>query len=369
MSCFPMICRRPATGLSFGGFASRSLLAALCFWLGAGAALDARAADFTAWPSEDWSVAKPEAEGISSPKLDKLRDYLESCGSKTGLVVRHGRIVGEWYWRGGSPSTPYMVYSTSKSISSTATGLAIARGKLKLESTVGEFLPDAAPAEKREITVRQILSMTTGMFNNKDLGHQPTIMTYALTQAPMAHPPGSHWEYNNTGLALLGPLFAKATGEEIDAFAERELFKPIGIAKADWTWDRNEDHTIPYSGLHITGRALARIGLLFLNEGRWQGREIVPAAWVAQATAPSQELNRSYGFLWWNNVDGTKWKGVPKDAYAALGKLDNNMFILPAQELIVIRQVGDDTETHKVDQAEILRLAVAAIDDQPDGAK
>ena len=336
--------------------------------LGAAAALVSRpalAADFTAWPTDDWTVVKPEAEGVSSASLDALRDYLRDCGSKAGLVARHGRIVGEWYWSEATASTPYLVYSTTKSVSSTAAGLAIARGKFGLDSKVGEFLPDVTPVEKRDITVRQILSMTTGVKNNSDLMKEKDLFTYALQRAPMAFKPGEHWEYNNTGLSLLTPLFVKATGEEIDAFLDHELFAPIGIKKSDWTWDHEEGHALPFTGLHITARALARIGLVFLNDGRWQSRQVVPAAWVAEATRASQDLNKDYGYLWWNNASGKKWKGAPTDAYAALGRNDNNMYILPTQEMIVIRQVGDDTEKHKVDQAKIVSLAVAAVADKP----
>lgn len=348
----------------------RLAMALLCAAAPAASNLDdaatIRAADATTWPSEDWSVVKPESEGLSSERLDKLREYLAEFDSKTGLVVRRGRIVGEWYWGEATAATPQLVYSTSKSVASTAVGLAIARGKLSMDARLGDLLPDVSPIEKREITVRQILSMTTGVANNRDLPQLADRSTYALSRAPMAFPPGTHWEYNNTGLELLAALFAKATGDEIDVFSERELFEPIGVKKADWTWDSNDGHTIPYSGLHITARALARFGLVFLNQGKWGERQVIPADWVAEAVRPSQEINPLYGLLWWNNADGKKWKDAPKDAYAALGRNENDMFVLPSQQMIVVRQVGADPDAKRqVDQNELIRLALAAIDESP----
>ncbi len=109
----------------------------------------------TVFPAEDWQVDTPESQSLSSEVIDQVGEWLKANGSKTGLVVRHGRIVGEWYFDDAKPDTKLLVYSTTKSFSSTAAGLAIAADKLKLDSKLGEFFPAATPPEKREITVRQ----------------------------------------------------------------------------------------------------------------------------------------------------------------------------------------------------------------------
>lgn len=335
------------------------LFSLCCGLIGAG---PLAATEPTAWPAPDWEVATPESVGLSAARLEKLRDWLGEHGSKTGLVVRHGKIAGEWYWQEATASTPYPVYSVSKSFSSTATGLAIAEGKLSLTTKVGDLFPEASPPEKRAITVRQLLSMTSGVINNAKFREEPDQFAYALNTAPMADQPGTKWDYNNTGLAILSPVFAKATGQEIDEYLDARVFQPIGVARSDWAWERSAGHTVPYSGLHINARALARFGLLFLHHGKWQDRQLVPSDWVAEATRPSQSLNKTYGFLWWANANGSKWKGVPADAYAALGRFDNNMLILPAKDMIVIRQIGDaGADPPKFDQAEWARLALAAI--------
>ena len=233
------------------------------------------------------------------------------------------------------------------------------KANFPLDTKVGDLFPEASPPEKREVTVRQLLSMTSGVIKNDKFRDEPDQFAYALNSAPMTDKPGTKWDYNNTGLAILSPLFAKATGREIDEYLESKLFEPIGVTKSDWTWERSAGHALPYSGLHINARALGRFGLLFLNHGKWQDRQIVPSPWVAEATHSSQQLNKQYGFLWWANTDGSKWKGAPADAFAALGRFDNNLLIFPSHDMIVIRQIGDaGTNVPKFDQAEWAQLAL-----------
>jgi len=326
-------------------------------------AAHAAAAD-RVFPAGDWEVAKPESQAMSGETLAKIEQWHKDNGSKTGLIVRHGRIVGEWYFGDTKPDTKLLVYSTTKSFASTAAGLAIAQGKLKLDSKLGEFFPYATPEEKREITVRQLLSMISGTHSDNDVLKRDDLFTYALHDLPMDKKPGTGWVYNNSGLSLLSPIVHEATGKNIDDLLDEEIFQKIGIRREDWSWETRGDMPIPYSGLHITARSLARFGLLFLNNGNWNGQQLVSADWVAEATGTSQDLNKAYGYLWWNNTQGV-WRDVPKDAYAAMGRFDNDMLVVPGLDLIVIRQVGDDTAANRtVRIAELFNLAASACEDR-----
>ncbi len=289
------------------------------------------------FPEADWEVATPDSHGMDAAGLEKARAWLEAHNSKSGTVIRHGRIVAEWYFGDANRNTKFAAYSTSKSLSSMATGLAIADGKLSLDHTVGKSLPDASPESKRSITVKQLLSMTSGVHNNSEINMREDLFSYALKTAEMDHEPGTKWDYNNTGLALLSPVFHKATGKQIDEVLKERVFSPIGMTSDDWTWEHREGFALPYSGCHTTARSLGRIGLMVLHHGEWNGKQIVPASWLKESISASQDLNPSYGYLWWNNSTG-KWPKVPKDAYAALGKWDNNIFIAPSLDLVVIRQ-------------------------------
>ncbi|MBL8828804.1 MAG: serine hydrolase [Planctomycetaceae bacterium] len=316
-----------------------------------------------AWPVPQWQTATPASQGMSAEGVDKVRQWLGTHGSKTGMVIRHGQIVGEWYFNEATPASKYLVYSTSKSFASTAAGVAIAQGKLSLDDNVGRFVPDVKPADKKEITVRQLISMTTGVHNNAKLPTMPNVFSYSMYEAPQDFKPGTKWDYNNTGLALLSPVMKQATGVEPDKTLDEFVFRPIGIQPQDWHWEQREQRTLSYSGLHINARSLARFGLLFLREGRWQDKQVLSSSWVKEATGPSQKLNPEYGYLWWNNTTGKKWPGTPTDAYAALGRYDNSMLIVPSLDLIVIRQVGDDLAyQHKLKIAELWQLACDAVE-------
>lgn len=320
-------------------------------------------ADEKSWPVPEWETAQPGDVGMNAEKLQAVGEWLKKSGAKTGLVVRHGKIVGEWYFEGADRNTKLLVYSTSKSFASTAAGLAIADGKLSLDTQVGELLPGVKPEGKKAVTVRHLISMDTGIHNNAQLPTMEKRFSYALFEAPMDHEPGKKWDYNNTGLAVLGPVLQTATGKQVDEILNDKVFTKIGIGESDWTWDKNEGTSLPYSGLHITARGLARFGLLFLREGKWRDEQIVAAAWVKEATGPSQEMNPEYGYLWWNNSTGKKFPGSPKDAYAALGRFQNNMYVVPSLDLIVIRQIGEDSQpARKIDSSELLKLACEAVE-------
>lgn len=319
------------------------------------------AADDVAWPVPNWQTAAPASQEVDPEKLDRVRSWLQDHGSKTGLVIRHGRIVGEWYFNEAKADSRFIVYSTTKSFASTAAGLVIADGKLTLDTKIGTVLPKVLPAGKENVTVRQIISMSTGLHNNPQINDHPERFKYSLYEAPMDFAPGTKWDYNNTGLALLAPLVREAAGQDIDQIMNARVFQPIGITADDWSWEHPNGYPNPYSALHITGRALARYGLLFLRQGKWQDKQVIDSKWVTAATGPSQDLDKSYGYLWWNNTTG-KWPGVPQDAYAALGRFDNSMLIVPSLDLVVIRQVGDDTgHDRKIQIGELWKLAVEAV--------
>ncbi len=317
----------------------------------------------TVFPGAEWQVATPESQSLKADVIEKVGQWLKDNGSKTGLVVRHGRIVGEWYFDEAKPDSKYLVYSTTKSFASTAAGVAIGAGKLKLDSKLGEFFPAATPPEKRDVTVKQLLSMTSGVHSDNGVLGRSDLFVYALHELPMDAAPGTKWEYNNSGLSLLSPIIKEATGQNIDELLNDQVFQKIGISRDDWTWDERGGMPIPYSGLHITGRSLARFGLLFLNKGMWNKQKVISSDWVAEATAPSQELNPRYSYLWWNNRSQA-YRGVPADAYAAMGKFDNDMLVIPSFDMIVIRQVGDDSAAKRqVKIGELFALAASAVTD------
>ncbi|MES4793143.1 MAG: serine hydrolase, partial [Chloroflexota bacterium] len=312
------------------------------------------------WPAPDWEVATPASQGVSEAGLEMLRDYFGKRGTRAALVIRHGRIIGEWYWDSSGPTTLFPVYSVTKSVASTAVGLLITDGKLKLEQSAADFLPAWRGDDRKAITVRHLVTMTSGLRKKEpELFSQPDQLQFALAQ-PLDHKPGEFWDYNNVACNTLSGVIAAASGMEMADFLQKRLYGPLGMTHL--TMDKSGPSTLAYMGLHISARDLARFGYLFLNRGRWRGKPLLPETWVREATTTSQSLNKSYGYLWWTYAPGTT-EGVPSDAYSARGLFGNDLLVIPSQDLIVVRLIGNGTfdGSTNVNMDEYARLALKAL--------
>jgi CubicO group peptidase (beta-lactamase class C family) len=151
--------------------------------------------------------------------------------------------------------------------------------------------------------------------------------TFVINLNPAAEP-GTVWAYSNEGVQLLSPILDQAAGEPIQDYARKRLFEPLGMRGTRLHLDE-KGHAWTHADMETTPRDFARIGLLMMNKGMWQGKRIVSESWVKQLTTPSQTLNTGYGLLWWLFDE-------PK-GYAALGYLDTNLYVFPDKELIVVR--------------------------------
>ena len=174
--------------------------------------------------------------------------------------------------------------------------------------------------------------------------------------------PGERWDYSDAGYCLLSLAFARATGREIADVLEGQVFKPTGIEQARWDIQGGSGflgpHTNAHTGLHMSARELARFGYLALHAGRWNGEVILPAAWQAKATTPSQDLNPAYGYGWWTNAFDTYAPGLPADLFALAGFAGNRCYIVPSLDLVVAR-VG--TGPFVLDERSIMAPIVEAI--------
>jgi CubicO group peptidase (beta-lactamase class C family) len=322
----------------------------------AGLALGEAAEAGTVWPIPDWETASPESQGMTASGLAALKAFLEEHGTRSALVVHSGRVVGEWFWEGSRADTQFPVYSITKSFTATAIGFLAADGKLALDQPAADFIPEWRVDDRKGVTVRHLLTMSSGMSKDEaTLYKSEDKIGFALTQ-PLQAPPGTKWDYNNVGASALSRVVAAASGMEMSRYLEGKLYAPIGISH--FSHEEPAGHTLPYSGLRITARDLARFGYLYLNGGIWKTRLLLPASFIGEATSTSQKLNNGYGFLWWVNTAG-QWPEVPHDAYAARGAFGNELLILPGKNLMVVRMVGDKPNAG-VDMNRMGTLALAA---------
>jgi CubicO group peptidase (beta-lactamase class C family) len=278
--------------------------------------------------ADDWAVADPASLGMDTAALAAHRRLCEESGADACVVVHRGKLVQEWY--GPRYAEPIGAMSSTKSVTGLLAGMLVADGKLSPEHPVSRYIPEWKAGAEAGVTVRQLLSMTSGLpdfpADAREVGSVTDKEAFAFG-LPLATRPGEAWAYSNDGAFLLSPLLDRAAGEPIEEYARRRLFTPLGMRSTRF-------HVYPdgqawtHADMQTTARDLARVGQLMLNGGRWGGARVVPEAWVRESVRPSQQHNPSYGLLWWLDVPG---------GYAARGYLDTDVYVLPGRELVVVR--------------------------------
>lgn len=316
------------------------------------------------YPGEEWATADPAEMGLDPAALDAVAADAEALDSTCLLVARRGRVVGEWYWGDGAATEPREVFSVTKSFTSTLVGMAEADGDLAIEDPAADYIDEWVGTDSEAVTIRNLLSNDSGRewsfgLDYGELPGAPDRTQFGIDLAQQ-YPPGQAWSYNNAAIQTLDRVISVATGEVTADYAEERLFTPLGMDHTTMT-PANADGsaTNAFFGLTSTCADLARFGHLFLRRGTWDGEEIVPAAWVEEATgAPSQDHNAAYGYLWWLNregpvlgatqavtptdrpdgaVDGRLVPGAPEDLYAAQGLGGQVVLVDPGSETVVVR--------------------------------
>ncbi|HTL66370.1 MAG TPA: serine hydrolase domain-containing protein [Lacunisphaera sp.] len=262
----------------------------------------------------------PEAEGVSSADILKFLDEAEPRvdGLNSFMLVRHGKVVAEGWWAPYAADEPHMMYSLSKSFTSTAIGLAVAEGRLSIDDHVLKFFPDLAPEKPsenlRNMRVRDLLTMNSGQ-HAEDVAtlslNSPGDLVKQFLALPVAHKPGTHFVYNSPASYVLSAIVQKLTGQTVRDYLRPRIFEPLGIDLPEWDQSA-QGINLGASGLHIKTEDIARFGQLYLQKGQWNGRQLLPADWIAQATArqvsngsdPLGNWDQGYGFQFWRCPHG-----------------------------------------------------------------
>src|SRR5438552_2333947 len=256
----------------------------------------------------------PEAQGISS---QAIRDFFAAAEKINTLhsfmLVRHGHVIAEAWWKPEAPNKQHVLHSLSKSFNSTAVGLAIADGKLSLDDPVLKFFPADAPADVSDnlkaMKVRDLLTMTCGHDTEpKSLGGAPSVKQFLAH--PVLHKPGTHFQYNTMGSYTLSAIVTKVTGQTTLEFLKPRLFEPLGIEHPEWA-SSPEGNSLGGYGLKLCTEDIAKFGQLYLQKGKWNGKQLLAEKWVEQATSkqvPNDGESHSklgidwvqgYGFQFW----------------------------------------------------------------------
>jgi CubicO group peptidase (beta-lactamase class C family) len=323
-------------------------------------------------------VARADGWPVASTHADKLVDRAALCrmtdrlaASRTArihsvLVVRHGQLVFEWYFKGSDEiynrpvenvafdaGTLHDMKSVSKCIASLALGIAIDRGLVRgVHEPVFSFFPelsDLRSPEKDRIQLWHALTMSMGLKwveaapgnddnNDEARMHMASDPCRYVLGLESITPAGQEFHYNTGALALVAAIIRKATGRPLDEFARTALFDPLGIAGAEWV--RVKGETDAGGGLRLHPRDMAKIGQLVLAGGRWKGRQIVSKAWVDASVAPQMDATGLYfyGYLWW--LGRSLLQGRELHWAAALGRGGQSIRIVPKLDLVVTVTAG-----------------------------
>ncbi len=344
----------------------------------------------TVFPSGDWKQATPQSQGVDAAKLDEAVEYLRANSGPDGvdqvLIVRNGFAI----WQGPEIDKVHGIWSCTKSFTSTVLGLLIDDGKATLDTLAKDYVPSMA-ATYPEVTLRHFTTMTSGYraVGDEPRGtyrHGPSQTPFDPCSTPL-FPPGTQYAYWDSAMNQFGNVLTQIAGESMEKLFRRRIAEPIEMNPDQWRWgDFGEIDGVVVNGgsgnsnnhIFISARQMARLGLLFLNDGNWNGRQVISAEWVRMATHnqvpttlglwpdSAADGRGIYGFNWWTNgirVDGTrKWPGVPDGAFAASGYNNNDMFVIPEWNMVVVRLGLDQNQKPLIDPvyAEFLRRIGAA---------
>lgn len=351
-----------------------SIVAGLATPLGMVPALatDSQDAPEVLWPTKAWPVSTPEEQGMDSAVFARLIEKIGGYKQDSFLVVRHGRIVAEAYYAPYVAGISHDLRSVTKSVMGTLTAIQLRNGDLdSIEHPVMDLFSDRqienVDARKRAMTVGTLLDMTSGIEWSETtltpdetiwrLYQSPDRVAFVLNQ-PMAEPPGSTFNYNSGNPYLLSALINKKSGRNAFDFAKTELFEPLGITSAAWAVDA-QGVTDGSAQLFLSPHDMARFGYLYLHNGAWEGRRIIPSSWidrVKQGPVPAS-FGLHYANLWWSFPE--------KGAYFALGRHSQKIVVIPKLDLVAVMTgfLRDDEVYSVVGLVNDLYIAVKS--DQP----
>jgi len=295
----------------------------------------------------------PEKQEISSTSIQNFLDAVSKSKQEfhSLMILRHGHVVAEGWWAPYSPEHRQQLYSLSKSFTSTAIGFAVAEGLLSVDDPIVKFFPDELPPEISEnlaaLKVKHLLMMSVG--HAKDsiqlLEASPAGVTWERTflKQPVVFRPGTQFMYNSGASYMLSSIVKKVSGKTAHEFLRPRLYEPLDITDATWT-ENFEGVNMGASHLRMRTENLAKFGQLYLQKGKWNGKQILPEAWISEATSKQIENGKNdsswgfgYGYQFWLN---------PPGGFRADGAFGQFTMVFPEQDaVVVITSESIDTKT------------------------
>lgn len=318
------------------------------------------------WPTIDWKELAPQDAGMELTLLKQMQTYIDRHipGLYSLLIARHGYLVFEYYAHDYTAHDVHYPASAIKSLISALLGIALHRGVLQhLDQTLSDVLPTSLLSEveqsKKEITLRSLLTMTSGLAREGEytlafderMNFVTTLLEHPLQEKV--------FRYNNNGPHLLLYLLMFLTQMSVMQFANTYLFQPLGIS-TDEQWRITEQgwypSAFPVGRLFLKPRDMLKFGYLYLNNGLWEGRQIIPAKYIADSTRQQSEggwpVGMPYGYLWWI----TRYGQHP--AFFASGLGGQHIFVIPTLDIVIVTTASIEHMHNDLEQEEKIRSLV-----------
>ena len=321
------------------------------------------------WPTETWQRSAPIDQGMDIETLESFYS-VASRHIDTVLVIRNGWIVFERNASSFDDGSRHFLFSTTKSILSILIGIAIDHGFIEsVDEPVMSFFPDHVSQTqdplKSSITLKHLLTMSSGLDCPED-GNETFLrmsgswnsLEFAL-ELPMAGAPGEVFQYCNANSHILSCVLTETTGLSALAFAQAHLFGPLGIEDVRWGSDP-QGNSLGCTGLWMTPRDLAKLGLLLLEDGRWEGEQIVSADWIEASVQPhttshDHGYRGGYGYQWWIGAESDGW-------FFTSGYQGQHLFVLPNQDLVVVFMGSYDYANNEIYERLVRHQLLPALD-------
>jgi len=302
-------------------------------------------ASVNSYPTDGWQISTPESQGLHSKLLLEMMTHIKKNGYniQSVTIVRNGYIVLDAYMYPFKDGQKHEMYSATKSVTSALIGIAIDKGYIKdVNQTITELFPDRKISNldnlKRSISLKDLLMMASGLDCNDATANKwagtismkkSSDWTQYTLNLPMAQTPGEYFHYCNGVSHLLSAIIHESTGMKTIDFAKMYLFDPLGIKNIEWG-ESPEGTTNGFAGLRMQPKDMAKIGLLYLNNGKWGNKQIISAEWIEESTRPyidGRWNGEDYGYQWWVN---------PAGFYSAVGMYGQAIYVLPGKNLIAV---------------------------------
>ena len=297
------------------------------------------------YPTKEWKTTAPEGQGVQSKSLVDMLENIQSNGYniQSIAIIRNGYLVMDSYTHPFAESQKHEMYSATKSIMSALIGIAIDKGYIKdVNQTLADLFPNRKISNldglKQAITLKNLLMMASGLNCNDgweknwaglfEMMKSNDWVQYTL-DLPMEKTPGEWFDYCNGVSHLLSAAISEKSGMQTIEFAKKYLFDPLGIVDIQWNTDPGGTN-IGFSKMWLQPKDMAKFGLLYLNKGKWEDKQIISAEWIEASTRPYLDgrLGGSkYGYQWWVN---------PAGYYAALGMYGQTIFVVPEKNLVAV---------------------------------